>query len=245
MHPTALIPWLDPVAILGVGGWIALLVVCAIIFAETALLIGFILPGDTLLLITGVFVFTGTMTSEARGLHIPLWLAALAIAAAAFLGGEVGYWIGHKAGPRIFERRESGVFSIENVRRTNAFFDRFGAAAVILARFVPIVRTVTPILAGVGHMDYRKYSLYNAVGAIAWGAGMTSLGFVLGYIPWLKRFVIDYIDLILIAVVVVSLGSVLVHYLVNRAKARRSGGGAASAEQVERLVEDFDEDLGR
>jgi len=243
MHPTALIPWLDPVAILDVGGWVALLVVCAIIFAETALLIGFILPGDTLLLITGVFVFTGTMTAEAAGLHIQLWLVALCIAAAAFLGGEVGYWIGHKGGPAIFERKESGLFSIENVKRTNVFFERWGALAVILARFVPIVRTVAPILAGVGHMDYRKYSLFNAIGALLWGAGMTSLGFVLGYIPWLKDFVIEYIDLILIAVVVVSLGSILVHYLVGRARARRRPRTEPS--EVERLVVDFDRDIER
>ncbi len=243
MHPTALIPWLDPVAILGVGGWWALLVVCAIIFAETALLIGFILPGDTLLVITGVFVFTGTMTTEARGLHIPLWIAALSISAAAFLGGEVGYWLGHKAGPAIFERKESGIFSIENVKRTNAFFDRFGPAAIILARFVPVVRTVTPILAGVGHMNYRKYSLYNAAGAIAWGSGITALGFILGFIPWLKNFVISYIDLILIAVVVISLGSILVHYLVNRAKAKKTAQTPATAVEVESLVDDFDRDV--
>lgn len=245
MHPAAVIPFLDPVSIIQAAGPWALLVVCLIIFAETALLIGFVLPGDTLLLITGVLVFTGTMTTEQAGILIPIWLVCLCISVAAFLGGEVGYWIGHKSGPRLFEQKESGLFSIENVRRTNAFFQRFGALAVVLARFVPVVRTVTPIMAGVGHMNYRKYSAYNAIGAIAWGTGITLLGFVLGYIPWLKDFVVEYIDLILIAVVVLTAGSIAVHYFVSRAKARRAGGHEATAEEVEALMVDLDDEPGK
>ena len=111
-----------------------------------------------------------------------LWVC-LAIGFAAFLGGEAGYFIGHKAGPRVFERKESGFFSVENVRRTNHFFQRFGGLAVIVARFVPIVRTFAPVAAGVGHMSYRKYSLYNFIGAMLWGAGLTFGGYLLGYIP--------------------------------------------------------------
>ena len=126
---TALIPWLDPeVLINGFGPW-ALLGVCAIVFAETGLLIGFLLPGDTLLVITGLFVFFDII-------QIDIWWVALAIGAAAFVGGEVGYLIGHKLGPRVFERKESGLFSVKNVQRTNAFFVRFGGFAVIAARFV-------------------------------------------------------------------------------------------------------------
>jgi membrane-associated protein len=121
-----LIPWLDPAAIIQAAGPWALLVVCLIVFAETALLVGFILPGDTLLIITGLLTFTGTMTASQAGILIPIWLVCLCIAVAAFTGGEVGYLIGHKAGPRIFERRESGFFSKDNVIRTNKFFDRFG-----------------------------------------------------------------------------------------------------------------------
>jgi membrane-associated protein len=173
---TGLIPWLDPAEILAWAGPLALVVVCIIVFSETGLLVGFVLPGDTLLIITGLLTFTGTMTDENQGIMIPIWIVCLCISAAAFLGGEVGYLIGHKAGPRVFERKESGLFSKENVIRTNRFFERFGPFAIIAARFVPIVRTFAPVAAGVGHMNYRRYSLYNAIGALIWGSGLTSPG---------------------------------------------------------------------
>lgn len=235
MLPTALIPWLDPHAIIvGAGPW-ALLVVCLIVFAETALLAGFILPGDTLLLITGLLTFTGTMTAEATGIQIPIWFICLCISVAAFAGGEVGYLIGHKAGPPIFERRESGVFSRENVERTNQFFRRFGALAVVLARFVPVVRTFAPVAAGVGHMDYRKYSFYNAVGAIVWGSGLTLGGFVLGYFEPLADFVIEYIDIILMLAVASAVVPTAFHYVrgvVRARRARREGVPPLTDEQV-------------
>ncbi|TFB97473.1 DedA family protein [Cryobacterium adonitolivorans] len=214
MINTALIPWLDPeILINGFGPW-ALLGVCAIVFAETGLLIGFLLPGDTLLVITGLFVFFDIIT-------IDIWWVALAIGGAAFIGGEVGYLIGHRLGPRVFERKESGLFSVKNVQRTNAFFVRFGGFAVIAARFVPIVRTFAPVAAGVGHMDYRKYSLYNFIGAMIWGAGLTFFGYFLGYIPPLADFVRDYIDLILLGAVVLTLLPTIYHYVQSTVKARR------------------------
>ncbi|MES2095111.1 MAG: VTT domain-containing protein [Actinomycetota bacterium] len=215
MLHTALVPWLDPNTLINQAGPWALLLVCAIIFAETGLLIGFIFPGDTLLLITGVLTFTGTI-------RIPIWWVVLAIGLAAFLGGEVGYYIGKKAGPRIFERKESGLFSIANVKRTNAFFERFGGYAVILARFVPIVRTFAPIAAGVGKMNYRKYSLYNAIGAFVWGAGVTMLGFLLGNIPPVRDFVIQYVDLVLLAVLLLTLIPTLFHVIQASLRARRA-----------------------
>ena len=193
-----LIPWLDPHAIIVAAGPWALLVVCLIVFSETGLLVGFILPGDTLLIITGLLSFTGTMHESGSGIQIPIWIVCLCISIAAFAGGEAGYLIGHKAGPRIFERRESGLFSKENVIRTNKFFERWGPLAIIAARFVPIIRTFAPVAAGVGHMNYRRYSLYNAVGALIWGSGLTFAGFLLGYIPPLADFVTEYIDLSLI-----------------------------------------------
>lgn len=220
--PTGLIPWLDPANIINEAGPWALLVVCLIVFSETALLVGFILPGDTLLIITGVLTFTGTMVDPPAGIMIPIWWVCLAIAAAAFIGGEIGYLIGHKAGPAIFERKESGLFSRENVERTNKFFVRFGGLAVILARFVPIVRTFVPVAAGVAHMNYRKYSLYNAIGALIWGAGLTFVGFLLGYIPWLKDFVVDYIDLILLAAICLAVIPTVFHYVRSVLKARKA-----------------------
>nr|WP_218881682.1 VTT domain-containing protein [Leifsonia shinshuensis] len=199
-----------------------MLVVCGIVFAETGLLVGFLLPGDTLLVISGLL----THTSLVFGVDI--WWVCLAIAFAAFLGGEAGYLIGHKAGPRVFERKETGLFSMENVRRTNAFFDRFGALAVILARFVPIVRTFAPVAAGVGHMNYKKYSLYNAIGALIWGAGLTLFGYVIGYIPPVANFVSNYIDVILIGAVLITLVPTLFHYFQSLRKAKRKRQAAAA-----------------
>ncbi|BDZ44375.1 DedA family protein [Naasia aerilata] len=240
MH-TALIPWLDPDALITTFGAFALLGVCFIVFAETGLLIGFLLPGDTLLIITGLLTFYGMHDlAEKGGITIPIWWVCLAIGFAAFLGGEVGYLIGHKAGPRIFERKETGLFSIENVRRTNKFFERFGGLAVIVARFVPIVRTFAPVAAGVGKMNYKKYSLYNLVGALIWGAGLTLIGYFLGYIPPLADFVRHYIDVILIGAVLIALVPTIYHYIQSTRKARkaRAEGRAADAATAQALALD-------
>ncbi|MEO6115074.1 MAG: VTT domain-containing protein, partial [Pseudolysinimonas sp.] len=176
---------------------------------------GFLLPGDTLLVITGVLTFSGVLT-------INIWLVCLAISFAAFLGGEVGYLIGHKAGPRIFERKETGLFSVENVKRTNAFFARFGGIAVIIARFVPVVRTFAPVAAGVGHMSYRKYSLYNAIGALIWGSGLTFAGFLLNYIPPLRDFIVSYIDVLLLCAVGIAVIPTVFHTIRSALAARRA-----------------------
>ena len=253
MAPAALIPWLDPQFLIeGVFGPWALLGICFIVFAETGLLVGFLLPGDTLLIISGVLTFTGVI-------NFPIWVVCLAISLAAFLGGEAGYFIGHRVGPRIFERKESGVFSMENVRRTNAFFERFGGLAVILARFVPIVRTFAPVAAGVGHMDPRKYTLYNAVGALIWGSGLRFAGWLLCLIPAftignvtidLRHFVVEYIDVILLGAVALTLGVTGYHYIQSMLKARkaRKAGDAevdrAEAEALALAPKDFDQKLG-
>jgi membrane-associated protein len=251
--PTALIPWLDPQFLIeGVFGPWALLGICLIVFAETGLLVGFLLPGDTLLIISGVLTFTGVI-------NFPIWVVCLAISFAAFLGGEAGYLIGHRVGPRIFERKESGVFSVENVRRTNAFFDRFGGLAVILARFVPIVRTFAPIAAGVGHMNYKRYSVYNAIGALIWGSGLTFAGWLLVQIPTIVigdfrfnigDFVIEYIDIILLGAVALTLGVTGFHYVKSMLQARkdRKAGedvvNAAEAAELTLTPKDFDQKLG-
>jgi len=209
-----LIPWLDPANLIEGFGAYALLGVAIIIFAETGLLIGFLFPGDTLLILTGVLAISGTFR-----VHIAIVCAVIALAA--FLGGEVGYLIGHKAGPRIFEKRESGLFSKKNVERTNAFFVRFGPIAVILARFVPIVRTFAPIAAGVGHMPWKRYTLYNFIGAVIWGAGLTYLGFLAGHIPGVADFVEKYIDVVLLGVVLIVLIPTVFHYVQSFIRARR------------------------
>ena len=219
---TGLIPFLDPANLIEAFGAWALLGVCVIVFAETGLLVGFILPGDTLLIITGVLTFTGTMIDDPTGIQIPIWIVCLCIAVAAFIGGEVGYLIGRKAGPRIFERRESGLFSRENVERTNKFFERWGPIAIVIARFTPVVRTFAPVAAGVGHMDYRRYSIYNAIGAFIWGAGLTFVGFLLGYIPPLQEFVVEYIDIILLGAILIAVVPTVYHYLRSVFRARKA-----------------------
>ncbi|QYH36673.1 DedA family protein [Salinibacterium sp. M195] len=244
MVGTALIPWLDPENLIEGFGAFALLGVLFIVFAETGLLVGFFLPGDTLLIITGILTFTP------GGIELDIWWVCLSISVAAFLGGEVGYLIGHKAGPRIFERKETGLFSVENVKRTNAFFTRFGGLAVILARFVPVVRTFAPIAAGVGHMNYRKYSLYNAIGALVWGSGLTYAGYLLGNIPPLRDFIVGYIDLILLAAVAVSILPTVFHLVRSSHKAKKAReaghGDAPSDNEAEALAlhpKDFDQNL--
>jgi membrane-associated protein len=223
------IPWLDPEVIIAAAGPWALLVVCLIVFAETGLLVGFLFPGDTLLIISGLL----THTSDVFGLNI--WWVSLLIGLAAFIGGEVGYLIGHKAGPAVFERKESGVFSVKNVERTNAFFARFGGLTIILARFVPIVRTFAPVAAGVGHMHKGTYTLYNFIGAVLWGFGLTMFGYAIGFIPPVAWFVEEYIDVILLAAVGGTALVTLWHYLSERRKAKKA------AEAGEDVVTDEEE----
>lgn len=216
MVPSALIPWLDPETLIASSGPWALLVVCLIVFSETGLLVGFLLPGDTLLIISGLL----THTSLVFGLNI--WWVGLLIGVSAFAGGECGYLIGHKLGPKVFERKESGLFSRANVERTNRFFERFGGLSVILARFVPILRTFVPVAAGVGHMNYKKYSLYNLIGAVIWGFGLTFFGYLIGYIPPVADFVKSYIDVILLGAVTVTLIPTVYHYVQSSRKAKRA-----------------------
>ena len=190
MHQIAFLPdWLSPESIIDSAGPWALLVVCLIVFSETGLLVGFLLPGDTLLVISGLL----THTNDVFGVNI--WIVGLLIAVAAFVGGEVGYFIGHKGGPAIFERKESGLFSRKNVERTNAFFERFGALAIILARFVPIVRTFAPFVAGVSQMTFARFQMFNVVGAVAWVVGLVFAGYFFGNLPFIRQ----YLNLIVLA----------------------------------------------
>ncbi|MDQ1582979.1 MAG: rane-associated protein [Microbacteriaceae bacterium] len=208
---------LNPQSIITAAGAWGLLIVCAAVFAETGLLVGFFLPGDTLLFFTGVLTLSGAVKQ-------PLWVVVLAIAASAFLGDQLGYLIGRKSGPAIFERRESGLFSRRSVTRTQGFFDRFGPAAVTVARLVPVVRTFAPVAAGVGKMRRRVFIAYNAVGAIGWAIIMILLGYWLAHIPGVAAAVSHYIDIVLVGIVVISVVPVIVRAIVLR---RRSGEESA------------------
>ncbi|WP_442576100.1 DedA family protein [Microbacterium sp. F51-2R] len=241
MQHIALIPWLDPETIIAAAGPWALLVVCFIVFAETGLLIGFLLPGDTLLVISGLLSHS-TAAAPNGVFGISVWWVALLIGIAAFIGGEVGYLIGYKGGPTVFERKESGVFSVKNVERTNEFFVKYGGLTVIVARFVPIVRTFAPVAAGVGKMHKGRYTLYNLVGAVLWGFGLTMLGYAIGFIPVVGELVAEYIDLILLAAVGGTLIVTLWHYFRERSKARKEEAAGedvvTDAEEARHLVLD-------
>jgi membrane-associated protein len=198
--------WLDPQYIIqSLGPW-ALLGVALILFAECGLLVGFFLPGDSLLFITGLATVTGLIGT-------PLWLVCIVVVVAAFLGNVCGYWIGRKAGPAIFDKPNSKLFKSENVERTQRFFDKYGSRAIVLGRFVPIVRTFITVMAGVGRMNARRFFVFSAIGALLWAAGVTLLGAALGQI----QFVRDNIELMLILVVLISLIPILIEVI----KARR------------------------
>jgi membrane-associated protein len=161
-------------------GPLSVLIVCAILFAETGLLFGFFLPGDSILFPMGLMMATGI-------LDFPLWLACLMFTASGWLGDQTGYWIGRKAGPAIFRRPDSKFFNHRNVERTQKFFDRFGPKAIIFAHFVPVMRTFVPVAAGVGKMPYRRYLKYNFIGVTSWATGVTLVGAALGQIPFVRE----------------------------------------------------------
>ncbi|CAB4962864.1 unannotated protein [freshwater metagenome] len=174
-------------------GPLGILVACAMIFAETGLLVGFFLPGDSLLFLVGL---------NLAGIwhDVPIWVACLAISLSGFAGDQTGYWLGRRIGPAIFTRQNSKFFSQKNVERAHKFFERYGSKAVILAHFVPIMRTFVPVAAGVGVMSWRKFTTYNVIGVIGWGTGVTLLGYFLGGIP----FVSDHVTYVTLAFILLS-----------------------------------------
>ncbi len=181
---------LDPQHLIGTFGLLGIL---AIIFAECGLLVGFFLPGDSLLFIAGLLVAQGRF-------HTPLWLLCLLIALAAIAGNIVGYEIGRSLGPAVFKEEGSRFFRQEYVERTHAFFEKYGGPSILLARFVPIVRTVITVMAGVSKMHRRTYITYSVIGGVAWAVSVTLLGYWLGNVAFVK----DHIELILVALVLVS-----------------------------------------
>jgi membrane-associated protein len=172
--------WLDPERLISAFGLLGILL---IVFAECGLLIGFFLPGDSLLFVAGLFVAEGTIGT-------PLWLVCLLISVVAIAGNLVGYGIGRRAGPAIFNRPDSRLFRQEYVDKTSAFFEKYGARAIVLARFVPIVRTFITVMAGVGRMNFRTYAIFSAIGGVLWGTGVTVLGYWLGQIAFVATSVI-------------------------------------------------------
>ena len=207
--PLALGPkWVDPDFLIETFGTIGIL---AIVFIESGLLVGLFLPGDSLLFTAGVLSANDTLPD--------LWILLILIALAAIAGDQVGYLIGRKAGPAVFKRPDGRFFKLEHVHRSQAFFDRHGPRTILIARFVPIVRTIAPVMAGVGRMRYRTFLIFNVIGAVAWGTGVTTLGYVLGRVDFVRA----NIEFILIGIVAVSSLPIAVELLRARARSSKRG----------------------
>lgn len=207
--------FLDPQELISRGGY---LLIFGIVFAESGLLVGFFLPGDSLLFTAGMFA-AGAFAEQLPNVDFNIWVLMAGIFIAAVAGDQVGYLFGKKVGPSIFKRPDSRLFKHENVEKAQAFFDRHGPKAIVLARFVPIIRTFAPIVAGVGRMNYSTFVRYNVVGGFLWGVGVTALGYFLGT----RQIVQDNFEIAILAVVAVSVLPIVVEVVRSR---RHHGAGA-------------------
>jgi membrane-associated protein len=183
------------------GGYVALV---AIVFTETGLLVGFFLPGDSLLITAGLVAATGALD---------IWLLNGLLIVAAIVGDSVGYAIGYRAGPRLFTREKSLLFRPSHVERTRRFYERHGAKTIVIARFVPMVRTFAPVVAGVAQMEYRRFLIYNVAGGVGWVTSMTWAGYLLGQtIPNIG----EHIHIVVVIVIVLSLIPIAVELYKER-----------------------------
>ena len=174
------------------GGYAGLFL---IIFAETGLLVGFFLPGDSMLVTAGLLIASGKVQMDIAPLIVLLCIAAIT-------GDATGYWIGLRTGHALYNRPQSRFFRRDHLLKTKAFYEKYGGMTIVLARFMPFARTFAPIVAGVGEMTYRRFALFNIAGGVGWVAGMTLLGYYLGRsIPGIER----HIEYIIVLVVLLSL----------------------------------------
>jgi membrane-associated protein len=203
---------IDPDWIMAHGG---LFLVAFIIFAETGLFVGFLLPGDSLLFITGMIIAgakANPFPFDSHPLNLIFWIILLTIAA--IIGNMVGYWFGKKSGPLLFERRETWLFKRKHLESAHDFYEKRGGAAIIIARFLPIVRTFAPIVAGVVHMNYKKFISFNIIGAVLWIAGITTLGFLLGENVWIK----EQLEWIILGLILITTLPVIFKMLTGKKK---------------------------
>jgi membrane-associated protein len=185
------------------GGYAGLFL---IIFAETGLLVGFFLPGDSMLVTAGLLIASGKVQMDIAPLIVLLCIAAIT-------GDATGYWIGLRTGHALYNRPQSRFFRRDHLLKTRAFYEKYGGITIVLARFMPFARTFAPIVAGVGEMTYRRFALFNIAGGVGWVAGMTLLGYYLGRsIPGIER----HIEYIIVLVVLLSLLPLLIKYLQHR-----------------------------
>jgi membrane-associated protein len=203
---------IDPDWIMAHGG---LFLVAFIIFAETGLFIGFFLPGDSLLFITGMIIAgakNNPIPFESHPLNLVFWILLLTIAG--ILGNVVGYWFGKKSGPLLFERKETWLFKRKHLESAHTFYEKKGGIAIIVARFLPVVRTFAPIVAGVVHMNYKKFISFNIIGAVLWVASLTTLGFMLGENAWIK----EQLEWIILSLVLITTLPVAFKMFFNKKK---------------------------
>ena len=193
--------FLDPTHLINTFGLIGMMV---ILFAECGLLVGFFLPGDSLLFTGGLLV--------AGGLIAPLWVLLVLLPIAAIAGNLVGYWIGRTAGPAVFDRPDSRFFKARHVERAQEFFDRNGARTIVLARFVPVVRTLATVMAGAARMDFRRFAIYSVIGGLAWTIAVTLLGYWLGQVEVVR----NHVELFVLGVVALSFIPVAIEAVRSR-----------------------------
>lgn len=218
------IPGLDLIDIISTAGWLA---VIGVVFAESGLLIGFFLPGDSLLFTAGSLVHAGVFNIN---IHLFVFLLFLA----AVIGDNVGYTFGRRVGRKLFTKPNSRLFKQENVIAAEKFYEKHGGKTVIIARFVPFVRTFAPVVAGVSKVDYRKFLLYNIVGGFLWAAGVTYLGYYLGALFEKLGLDIDHVLLPIVALILlVSILPPVIHVLKD--KKQRDMILAASKKQFDTL----------
>jgi membrane-associated protein len=203
---------IDPKTIIAGG----VVVIAVIIFAECGLLIGFFLPGDSLL-------FTAGFLASQQQVGVDIWVLSIVCGVSAALGPLVGYWYGKAWGRRLFNREDSLLFRKQHLVSAHEFYERHGGKALILARFMPIVRTFAPVVAGMAEMDYRRFLIYTVIGALVWAVGVLWLGYFLGsLIPDAGK----YLEYIIILIVVVSVAPPVIHFVRERAKGKATLTGA-------------------
>ena len=210
--------WMDAEYLLNeLGDW-ALWVTLLIVFIECGVLFP-ILPGDSLLFAVGLFIAHGTI-------DVPLWLACVLLTIAAFLGNVSGYYIGRFLGTTLFKNPDARILKPQYLDRTHEFFDRYGNRAIVMARFVPIVRTFITLVAGASRMDQRRFFVYTGVGAVLWATGVTVLGYYLGQIDFIR----DHLESALILIVLVSVVPMAVDFLLARRRNRLVSARTETAE---------------
>jgi membrane-associated protein len=199
--------------------FLAYAVVAGIIFAESGLFFGFFLPGDSLLVTVGALAALPTSPFN-------IWILLPLLFIAAVLGDNVGYWFGAKTGPRIFSREDSRFFKRKYLLQAKDFYDRHGGKAIVLARFMPFVRTFAPIVAGSVHMDYKRFFGYNLLGGFLWAVGITLIGYFFGNIPFVK----NNLEIAIVVIIILSVLPIFIHQIAERRKAKRERLAGVQAE---------------